>query len=61
MTRCPVKLWVEYKDIRPFVSYNPMSDYFLAVMGVPVIIVEVYSKGQADDHNCMLVQGASLV
>jgi len=45
MTRCPVKLWVEYKDIRSFVSYNPMSDYFLAVMGVPVIIVEVYSKG----------------
>ena len=38
-----------------------MSDYFLAVMGVPVIIVEVYSKDQADDHNCMLVQGASLV
>ena len=30
-------------------------------MGVPVIIVEVRSKGQADDHNRMLVQGASLV
>ena len=38
-----------------------MSDYFLAVMGVPVIIVEVCSKGQADNHNCMLIQGASLV
>lgn len=61
MTRWPVKLRAEYKDTRPFVSYNPMSDYFLAVMGVPVIIVEVRSKGQADDHNRMLVQGASLV
>ena len=32
-----------------------MSDYFLAVMGVPVIIVKVHLKGQADDHNRMLV------
>ena len=31
------------------------------MMGIPVIIVEVHSKGQADDHNCMLVQEASLV
>ena len=61
MTRWPVKLQVEYKDTRPFVSYNPMSNYFLAMMGIPIIIVEVHSKGQADDHNRMLVQGASLV
>jgi len=61
MTRWPVKLWAEYKNIRPFVSYNPMSDYFLAIMGISIIIVEVCSKGQADDHNCMLVQGASFV
>ena len=52
---------MEYKNTRPFVSYNLMSDYFLAVIGIPVIVVEVHSKGQADDHNHMLVQGASLV
>ena len=61
MTKLPVKLQAEYKGTRPFVSYNPMNNYFLAMMGVPIIIVEVRSKGQANDHNCMLVQGASLV
>jgi len=39
-----VKIYVEYKDIRLFVSYNPTSNYFLAMMGIPVIIVEVCSK-----------------
>ena len=56
-----MKLWAEYKDTRLFVLYNPISNYFLAMMGVPVIIMEVYSKGHTDDHNCMLVQEASLV
>jgi len=52
---------MEYKDTRPFVSYNPKSNYFLAVTGIPIIIIEVCSKGQANNHNHMLVQGASLV
>ena len=43
------------------VSYEPMSDFFLALIGVPIIIVEVCSKGQAYDRNRMLVQGSSLV
>ena len=28
-------------------SYNPKSGFFLAVIGVPLIIVEVHSEGQA--------------
>ena len=52
---------MEYKNTRPFVSYNPISNYFLAMIGIPVIIVEVCLREQTDDHNHMLVQGASLV
>jgi len=38
-----------------------MSNFFLALIGISIIIVEVCSKGQAYDQNYMLVQGSSLV
>jgi len=50
---------MRYKEA--LVSYEPMSDFFLALIDVSIIIVEVYSKGQAYDRNYMLVQGSSLV
>ena len=54
-----MRLWMRYK--RALVSYELISDFFLALIGVPIIIVEVYSKSQAYNQNCMLVQESSLV
>jgi len=43
------------------VSYELKSNFFLALIGIPIIIVEVCSKNQAYDQNRILVQGSSLV
>ena len=42
------------------VSYELKSN-FLALMGVPLIIVQVYSNSQVFERNRMLVEGSSLV
>ena len=50
---------MSYKRI--LALYNLKSGFFLAMIGIPLIIMEVYSEGQTDNQNCMLIQEISFI
>jgi len=35
---------MEYKNARLFISYNLKNNYFLTMIDIPIIIIEVYLK-----------------